>query len=69
MAKKKEKVNGERIIEELSKIAFYEEEGEGGVKVSEKMKALELIGKHLGIFEEKEDKEERDFHIEVKVVE
>lgn len=39
-------VTAEKVIEELEKIAFSDTEMTG----KEKMKALELLGKHLGMF-------------------
>lgn len=44
-------ISAERVISELEKIAFAETEITG----KEKMKALELLGKHLGMFEAKCD--------------
>jgi len=41
------KISADNVINELQKIAFAETEISG----KEKMKALELLGKHLGMFE------------------
>ncbi len=41
------KISADNVINELQKIAFTETEISG----KEKMKALELLGKHLGMFE------------------
>ncbi len=45
---KKKSVSGEAVISELCGIAFS---GNADVKSGEKMRALELLGKHLGLFE------------------
>lgn len=43
-----EKITEERVLEGLAEIAFADDEN---VKPAERLKALELIGKHLGTFD------------------
>lgn len=45
-------ISGEKILEGLMDIAFAEGE-DSGVKPAERMRALELLGKHLGLFMQK----------------
>jgi len=52
-AMEKAKVSAEEVIQGLSKIAFSDSE-----KVRDKLRALELLGKHLGLFKEKVEIEE-----------
>ena len=47
-----EHITEERVLRALERIAFGAEEG---AKVSEQMKALELLGKHLGLWKEAAD--------------
>ena len=47
MAQRKAAVSREKVVAALAQIAFEEPEA----KLSERMKALELLGKHLGLFE------------------
>ena len=44
---------GDRVIRELQSVAFSEGSDESGasVKMASKLKALELLGKHLGLFD------------------
>lgn len=44
-------ITSEQVVKELEKIAFSDTEITG----KEKMKALELLGKHLGMFSEKQE--------------
>ena len=44
-----ERITEERVLRALERIAFGEE---GEAKVSERMKALELLGKHLGLWKD-----------------
>jgi len=43
----------EQVIQELGRVAFGEASDENGarVKMASKLRALELLGKHLGMFE------------------
>ena len=45
---RRKKITRERVMEELAKIAFEEPEA----KLSERMKALEMLGKPLGLWKE-----------------
>lgn len=47
-SRKKTPVSRERVVAALAEIAFDETEA----KLSERMKALELLGKHLGLWKE-----------------
>ena len=51
---KTKKTNTKKVIEELARLAFMETEDGTGIKISEKMKALELLCKCLDMFETKE---------------
>ena len=46
-------ITQDRVVEELSNIAFAQagDRSDAGLKVSNKLKALELLGKHLGMFD------------------
>lgn len=44
-------VNADEVVQELARIAFADG-AEGGVRTQEKIRALELLGKHLGLFTE-----------------
>ena len=48
MAQRKAAVSREKVVAALAQIAFEEPEA----KLSERMKALELLGKHLGLWKE-----------------
>ena len=54
MGRPKKPPSREKVFNELSKLAFAEL-SEGEVKASEKLKALELLGKGLSMFEGEED--------------
>jgi len=56
----------EAIIEELREVGFGVVDGEK-LKMNDKIKALELLGKHLGMFSESKDKE-TEVNIMVQVV-
>jgi len=56
----------EAIIEELREVGFGVVDGEK-LKMNDKIKALELLGKHLGMFSENKDKE-TEVNIMVQVV-
>ncbi len=45
---KKSAVTGDQVVRALAEIAFDEPEA----KLSERMKALELLGKHLGLWKD-----------------
>ncbi len=66
MAKSKNKK--QQLIDELSRLAFMEPEEEQKIRISEKMKALELLGKCLDMFEPPAEKEEGRLEVSVKVV-
>lgn len=51
---KTKKTDTKKVIEELARLAFMETEEGVGIKISEKMKALELLGKCLNMFEPQE---------------
>ena len=51
---KTKKTDTKKVIEELARLAFMETEEGTGIKISEKMKALELLCKCLDMFETKE---------------
>ena len=44
-------VSADRVVQELSQIAFADGE-EGSVRMQDKIRALELLGKHMGLFTE-----------------
>lgn len=50
-------VTREQVVEELAGIAFHEasDAPEAELKVGNKLRALELLGKHLGMFTEKSE--------------
>lgn len=50
-------INADRVIRELAKMGFADIEAieEYKMKGADKVKALELLGKHLGMFKEKVD--------------
>ena len=56
----------EAIIDELREVGFGVVDGEK-LKMNDKIKALELLGKHLGMFSESKDKE-TEVNIMVQVV-
>lgn len=49
----KQKAKQDDVLRELATVAFGEASDESGakVKLTSKLRALELLGKHLGIFE------------------
>lgn len=52
-------ITADKVIKELEKVAFAETEISG----KEKIKALELLGKHLGMFEAKQADEKQESEI------
>ena len=67
MAEKAE--NGrKKVVKELSRLAFKEPEEGCRIKISEKMKALELLGKCLDMFEAPEPVDS-DLNVQIKIVE
>ena len=47
-------VNADRVVQELVKIKTFGEDGlEREIKMADKIKALELLGKHMGMFKDK----------------
>ena len=57
-----------KVVRELSRLAFMEPEEGCRIKISEKMKALELLGKCLDLFETPE-LADSDLNVEIKVIE
>lgn len=55
------------ILAEIAKMAFSPPEAEGGLKASEKMKALELLCKCLGIGDKEEEAGDDGFRLEVRI--
>ena len=55
-------IDADHVLDELAEIAFAVpgEEGSLPVKVADKLRALELLGKHLGMFDAKSGREEAD---------
>ena len=53
LEKKDATLRREQVIEELKAVAFAKASDSSGaeLKVAQKLKALELLGKHLGLFE------------------
>ena len=49
MSRKKKLISQDDVLDELAKIAFSDD------FAKDKMKALEMIGKHLGMFKDKND--------------
>ena len=47
-------ITADKVLEELSKVAFFPAE-ECELKASDKLRALELIGKHIGMFKSDAD--------------
>lgn len=49
-------ITQDRVLKELGKVAFADanDSSESDLKYSNKLKALEMLGKHLGIFERPE---------------
>lgn len=62
----KQKPTEKAILAEIAKMAFSPPEAEGGLKAAEKMKALEMLCKYLGIGE-KEESGEDGFRLEVRI--
>lgn len=50
-------ITQDRVVEELGKVAFAEaaDGSDSELKYSNKLRALELLGKHLGLFDSKGD--------------
>lgn len=59
----------QQLIDELSRLAFMEPEEGQGIKISEKMKALELLGKCLDLFEPQPEAPDNKIEVSVRVVE
>lgn len=61
MEQKMDRISQEEVLRELGSIAFGEASDASGaaVKVASKLKALELLGKHFGIFEGRPRQESR----------
>ncbi len=67
MAEKTE-TGRKKVVRELSRLAFMEPEEGCRIKISEKMKALELLGKCLDLFDAPEPVDS-ELNVEIKVVE
>ena len=66
---KRTEVTQDMVINELAKIAFYNNEQTVELKTSDKIKALELLGKHLGMFKEQIDiSQDKAFEVNINVV-
>ena len=52
---KRTEITQDKVLEEIGKVAFHDaaDHSESDLKYSNKLKALELLGKHLGMFEDK----------------
>lgn len=52
-------ITQDRVLEELGKVAFHRasDRSDSVLRVSNKLRALELIGRHLGMFEKREGAE------------
>ena len=55
-------INQDRVLRELAKIAFVNPGDE--IKLCDKLKALDLLGKHLGIYDKK-DAEDKNLTITI----
>lgn len=62
---KRAEITQDEVIGELKKVAMKEASdlSESELKYGNKIKALELLGKHLGMFERQENKEEGEVQI------
>ena len=58
---KRTEITQDRVLDEIGKVAFHEaaDYAESELKYSSKLKALELLGKHLGMFDGKNAKQEK----------
>lgn len=66
---KRTEVTQDMVINELAKIAFFNKETTVEFKTSDKIKALELLGKHLGMFKEQVDiSQDKPFEVNINVV-
>lgn len=66
---KRTEVTQDMVINELAKIAFFNKETTVEFKTSDKIKALELLGKHLGMFKEQIDiSQDKAFEVNINVV-
>ena len=63
------KTKKQQLIDELSRLAFMETEEGQKIKISEKMKALELLGKCLDLMEPPVELPDNKLEICVKVAE
>ncbi len=62
------KTDRKKVVKELSRLAFMEPDEGCHIKISEKMKALELLGKCLDMFESPE-LSDSELNVQIKVVE
>ena len=63
------KTKKQQLIDELSRLAFMETEEGQKIKISEKMKALELLGKCLDLMEPPAELPDNKLEICAKVAE
>ena len=63
------KTKKQQLIDELSRLAFMETEEGQKIKISEKMKALELLGKCLDLMEPPAELPDSKLEVYVKVAE
>lgn len=54
-------ITQDRVLDEIGKVAFHEaaDYADAELKYSSKLKALELLGKHMGLFDGKSAKQEQ----------
>lgn len=57
-------IDGMRVLTELSNIAFAEK-GDKDYSAKDKLKALELLGKNLSLFEKQEEKKEQVIKVSI----
>lgn len=65
---KKAKTGREEVVKELYRLAFMEPEDGCRIKIGEKMKALELLGKCLDMFDAAEPAD-TELAVKIEVVE
>lgn len=64
---KRTEVTADRVLEELAAVAFADGGDENGahLRYANKLRALELIGKHLGMWDKQEDQTDTSIHVEI----
>lgn len=63
------KTKKQQLMDELSRLAFMEPEEGQKIKISEKMKALELLGKCLDLFGAPAEIPDNKLEVSVRVLE